>query len=132
MLTPRGRISKTYDTHVGTRCIRHEYADTECPTRTSCPEDPSFFFCERRCHCRDAPTVTLTLDCSAMANVVFPWRFTRGYRDLASSASEAHGSGVPLTDGHQRFPQENNVYKNVDERYSVNMALALEGSHGDS
>ncbi|TGZ49685.1 Uncharacterized protein DBV15_01311, partial [Temnothorax longispinosus] len=28
----------------------------------------------------------------------------------------AHGSGVPLTDGHQRFPQENNVYKNVDER----------------
>ncbi|KYQ55102.1 hypothetical protein ALC60_06105 [Trachymyrmex zeteki] len=38
----------------------------------------------------------------------------------------AHRSGVPLTDGHQRFPQENNVYKNVDERYSVNMALALE------
>lgn len=32
---------------------------------------------------------------------------------------------MPLTDGHQRFPQENNVYKNVDERYSVNMAHAL-------
>lgn len=29
---------------------------------------------------------------------------------------------LSLTDGRQRFPQENNVYKNVDERYSVNMA----------
>jgi len=39
---------------------------------------------------------------------------------------------VPLTDGHQRFPQENNVNKNVDERYSVNMALALEAGNCDS
>ncbi|EGI58790.1 hypothetical protein G5I_12901 [Acromyrmex echinatior] len=90
------------------------------------------FSFERRCHCRDVPTVTLTLDCSAMANVEFSGEVYSGYRDLASSASGAHRSGMPLTDGHQRFPQENNVYKNVDERYSVNMALALEAGNGDS
>ncbi|KYN34585.1 hypothetical protein ALC56_11073 [Trachymyrmex septentrionalis] len=271
MLTPRGRISKTYDTHVYAMhiLVRHKYAiseageslmaragtarslppkdfrqkingdferegenlnssshekqeipdfieagtscfiktliirfttmfyisDTECPTRTSCPEGPSsaIVSSDSRVGRRTLPrgrddvaqsnsdgndTTSKDISPGGRGNAkpalsapydrsprdIFIPSDRKNERHLASSRNReivkslrtspkrflstqfsferrcqrddcrdgAHRSGVPLTDGHQRFPQENNVYKNVDERYSVNMALALEAGTGDS